>query len=407
MSEPRRQDDLHPFEAEQRQRRTLLNIIRLVFVVLLATVTLLTIYRGTRGPTDVLTEHWPITLAIAAAFGTAAIAIDLLTPTKKIATMFSILFGLLGAMLVTAAIGLVIDVLAESYGFAKQTPEVIGAFKLLIGMCLAYLGITAVLQTKDDFRLVIPYVEFAKQIRGVKPLVLDTSSLIDARIVDLGRTGVIQAPIVIPQFVIAELQTLSDSADKLKRARGRRGLEMVQKLQREPGLDVTIDEKPVPGKAVDQMVIELAQEMQGAVVTADVGLARVAAIRNVAVLNLNDVANALKATLVPGERVRVVLVKAGEHDGQAVGYLEDGTMVVAEAASGRIGEAAELVVTSSLQTSAGRMIFARPEHGEPGATEAAPTNANPHNPPDAEPMDELPPAPVRAGRPRKGRNPRR
>jgi len=405
VSEPHRQDDLHPFEAEQRQRRTLLGIIRLVFVVILATVTLLTIYQGESGGWAMLIDRWSITLlALAAVFGTVAIAIDILTPEKKIATLFSILFGLLGALLVTSVIGFVIDVLAESYEFGQAT-QLITPVKLLIGICLAYLGITTVLQTKDDFRLAIPYVEFAKQIRGVRPFVLDTSSLIDARIVDLGRTGVIQSPIVIPQFVITELQSLSDSVDKLKRARGRRGLEMVQKLQREPGLDVTIDEKPVPGKSVDQMVIELAREMQGAVVTADVGLARVAAIRNVAVLNLNDVANALKAMLVPGERVRVTLVRPGEHDGQAVGYLEDGTMVVAEGASGRIGETAELVVTSSLQTSAGRMIFAKSENGEPRPAE--PTPPEPVTPPGAEPADERAPTPVRGARPRRGRNPRR
>lgn len=351
--------DLHPFEKAQRQRVALLRIIRLTFVVLLATITLLTIYRGDSGETDLLIERWPITLTIAALFGAVAIAIDLLTPVKKISTLFSILFGLLGALLVTAAIGFVIDVLAESYEFG-QAKQLVGPVKLLIGICLAYLGITTVLQTQDDVRLVIPYVEFAKQIRGTRPLLLDTSSLIDARIVDLARTGLIQSPVVIARFVIAELQTLSDSSDKLKRVRGRRGLEIIQRLQRDAGLDVSIDESIVPGKNVDQMLVELAREMQGMVVTTDVALARVAEIHGIQVLNLNDVANALKPSLVPGEHLRVHLVKAGEQDGQAVGYLADGTMIVAEHAGELIGDVADLEVTSSLQTSAGRMIFAKP-----------------------------------------------
>jgi ABC-type transport system involved in multi-copper enzyme maturation permease subunit len=143
--------DLHPLEKAERQRLVLLRIIRLTFVVILATITLLTIYRGGGGETDLLVERWPITLAVAALFGALAIAIDVLTPEKKIATMFSILFGLLGALLVTAALGFIIDVLAESYNFA-QAKEIVISAKLLIGICLAYLGITTVLQTQDDFR---------------------------------------------------------------------------------------------------------------------------------------------------------------------------------------------------------------------------------------------------------------
>jgi uncharacterized protein YacL len=252
---------------------------------------------------------------------------------------------------------------------------------------------------------VIPYVEFAKQIRGMRPLLLDTSSLIDARVVDLARTGLIQSPVVIPRFVVAELQTLSDSGDNLKRARGRRGLEMTRKLQRDAGLDVTIDESIVPGKNVDQMLVELGREMQGMVVTADVALARVAEIHGVPVLNLNDVANALKPSLVPGEQVRVQLVKPGEQDGQAVGYLADGTMIVAEHASELIGADADLVVTSSLQTSAGRMIFAKPV----GYTSAGPGDTVESTDEPTDSTGES--APVAGGakphRSPKGRNPRR
>jgi uncharacterized protein YacL len=247
----------------------------------------------------------------------------------------------------------------------------------MIGMTFSYLGVVTILQTQDDFRLVIPYVEFSKQIRGPKPLLLDTSSLIDARIADVAATGIIQSPIVIPRFVIAELQLLADSSDRLRRARGRRGLEVTTRLQRS-AIDLTIDETPVPGKAVDQMLVELARQMPATIITADLGLARVAQIQGVSVLNLNDVANALKPSLLPGENLVIRIIKAGEQPNQGVGYLDDGTMVVAENAAQRIGEDASLLVTSTLQTSAGRLIFAKladeqvPHRFTPQSTSASP-----------------------------------
>lgn len=350
--------ELSPAEIARRQRQALVRVLRLSFIVILATVTLLTIYRGVdAGVTDVLTTRWPITLAVAAIAGLLAILIDIFTPQKKISTLFSILFGLLGAMLVTAAIGVVVDVLARSYEFERT--EVVAALKLLIGICLAYLGISTVLQTQDDFRLVIPYVEFAKQIRGTRPLVLDSSALIDARIVELAQTGLIQSQLVIPTFVVAELQTLADSGDRLKRQRGRRGLDVVSKLQRTAGLDVALDERTVPGTGVDQKLVSLAKEMPGVIVTTDAGLVRVAGIQGAEVLNMHDVASSMRSPVAPGEPMRLRLVRVGEQPDQGVGYLEDGTMVVAERCAERVGETVDLVVVSAIQTSAGRMVFAR------------------------------------------------
>src|SRR5690606_35480395 len=142
------------------------------------------------------------------------------------------------------------------------------------------------------------------------------------------ETGLIQSPVVIPRFVIAELQTLADSSERLKRTRGRRGLELVGKMQRSPRLDVSVDETPVPGKSVDQMLVELARQLAGSLVTTDIGLARVGKIHGVTVINLNDVALAMKPSFIPGERLRVAIIKPGEQPEQGVGYLEDGTMVV-------------------------------------------------------------------------------
>jgi len=201
-------------------------------------------------------------------------------------------------------------------------------------------------------------VEFAKRVRGVKPLVIDSSALIDGRIFDLAQTGILPSELIIPSFVIAELQLLGDSSDRLKRTRGRRGLEIVSRLQQEPRAIVLIEESLATGP-VDQLVIDLARDMPAIVVTTDVGLAQVAEIQGVPILNINDVANALKPNVIPGVSLELELLRRGEHEGQAVGYLDDGTMVVAEDGEAHIGGRVKLIVTSTTQTSAGRLIFGR------------------------------------------------
>lgn len=368
VNDPRR----YPNDPPTRPRTLLLRVIRAAFLILFVTVTLLTILNRepiSGKPGVALLQGWYITVGAALGLGIIVILVDVFTPQKKISTLFSIFLGLLAAMVATVAFNFVIDLLATAHDI---DPTIMGAIKVLIGIVLSYLAITTVLQTQDDFRLVIPYVEFAKQIRGPRPYLLDTSSLIDARIVDVAETGLIQAPIIIPRFVIHELQALSDSRDKLKRARGRRGLEIITLLQHAAHLDVSIDESPVPGKAVDQMLVELARQMPATIVTTDVALRRVASIHDVPVLNINDLANALKPAVIPGEHLSVTLIKPGEQQGQGVGYLDDGTMVIAEDGADHIGEMVTLTVTSSLQTSAGRLIF-----GRIGPAEYAPSPPSP------------------------------
>lgn len=411
-----------PGEANLRTRTSIVRIVRMAFLVLLATVTLLyaverTTNIGTQETTLEAIYGWWIPVAAAVVCGSLVLSLDLITPRKKISTISGIAFGVIIGLTATAAVASVIDLFVVSYEIrGAGVDKGIQGVKVLVGLCLCYLCTSVILQTQDDFRLVIPYVEFAKQIRGTKPLLLDTSALIDARIADLAATGMLQSPLVIPGFVIAELQTLADSEEKLKRTRGRRGLEVVTRLQRSPGLDITIDETNVPGKAVDQMLVELARTMPGIVVTADAGLSRVASIQGVRVLNINDVANALKPALVPGRTLDLPLLRAGEQPGQAVGFLDDGTMIVVEKAADRIGRTAPVEVTSSLQTSAGRLIFARladappsaPEGAAPqeplpapGETEADPTPDPAANTSDAAPADGPPPigAPLRIAPP--------
>lgn len=396
-----------PLEKSERQRALILRVVRVAFVVLIVTVTLLAIINvdtdATAPGRELLVFGWPITVSIAIVLAAGVLAADILTPTKKISTLVSVGVGLLAAMLATAAVGFVLDLLASSYGI--QNAALINLTKLLVGVCLAYLGISIVLQTQDDFRLVIPYVEFAKQIRGAQPLILDSSALIDARILDVAQTGFVQSPLIIPHFVMAELQLMADQGDRLQRAKGRRGLELITRLQRAPNLDVSIDETPVPGKAVDQMLVELARQLPGVVVTTDAGLAQVAAIRSVPVLNLHELAQALRAPVTPGETLDLEIIKPGEHAGQGVGYLPDGTMVVVENGEPAIGRRERVMVASSLQTTAGRMIFARIEE---------PAEPRPPVDPIADESDPTPdqglhadePAPQRVQRPKQPREPR-
>lgn len=389
MTDPARQPS--PYEAEQRRRAIFLRAIRVGFLVLFLAVTFLSIFVVTEKSAASEIQRaiaWQGTIIVAALMAAAVLAVDYFTPRKRVSTLFAVFVGLLAALLATVALGFIIDVIVKSYDI-KAADTLVATIKVLLGISLSYLGVTTVLQTQDDFRLVIPYVEFSKQMRGVRPLVLDTSALIDGRIADIAPTNFLLAPIVIPQFVIDELQTLSDSADSIRRTKGRRGLDIVSRLQRQPRLDVSIDESRPAGKAVDQMLVEYARTHSAIIVTTDTGLARVATIQNITLLNINDLANALKPALVPGERLTVKLIKQGGQAGQAVGYLPDGTMIVAENGYHAIGQTVDMTVTSALQTSAGRLIFARLDHS--GTAPIPPAATQPANPAPHQPESQTPP----------------
>ena len=198
------------------------------------------------------------------------------------------------------------------------------------------------MQTKDDFRFIIPYVEFSKEVKGARPLVLDTSVIIDGRIADVAETRVIDQQLVIPRFVLQELQSIADSSDKLRRNRGRRGLDILNRLQKSPGIEVRIHDAEIPELAgireVDQRLVVLAKHLGGKVVTNDYNLNKIARLQGVEVINLNDLANAMKPIVLPGEGLTVKLLKRGEEQGQGIGYLDDGTMVVAEQGAYHLGE---------------------------------------------------------------------
>ena len=195
------------------------------------------------------------------------------------------------------------------------------------------------------------------------PKILDTSVIIDGRILDIMETGFLEGPIVIPEFVLVELRHISDSSDSLKRNRGRRGLDVLNKIRDDYGVEIydtngdkSLEEIP----EVDVKLLKLAQRMDGKVVTNDYNLNKVAGIKGVEVLNINELANALKPVVLPGEKMNLFLVKEGKNSGQALAYLDDGTMIVVEEGRKYIGKSTDVIVTSVLQTSAGRMIFAKP-----------------------------------------------
>lgn len=288
-------------------------------------------------------------------------------PRKSLTAISGLFFGLIVGMVVAYSLSLIIDLLVSANvpgELTESQASFVSAVKLAIGVICCYLAVSFVLQTKDDVRFVIPYVEFAKDMKGGRPFVLDTSVIIDGRIADIANTRILESELIVPRFVLNELQSIADSSDKLKRSRGRRGLEMLNKLQANDNIDIrileTTPESSAPDAGVDEMLVDLAIQLGGGkVVTNDYNLNKIAQLRGVTVININDLANALKPVVLPGESFAVKVIKPGEEMGQGIGYLDDGTMVVAEGARDRIGDVVDLTVTSVLQTSAGRMIFGR------------------------------------------------
>jgi len=318
------------------------------------------------------TAHADLVLLAFIAVGMIIIALDIFVPRKSLNALAGLFFGLIVGMVIAFGVALIIDLIAGSTGdLSNAQRSLVSAAKLAIGVISCYLAVSFILQTKDDIRFVIPYVEFAKESKGAKPLVLDTSVIIDGRILDIANTKILDSELVIPRFVLQELQTVADSGDKLKRVRGRRGLDVLNKLQSNENVDIrlldTIPERGAGDVPVDEMLVDLALQLNGKLVTNDYNLNKVAQVRGAPVININDLANALKPVVLPGETLIVKVIKPGEEAGQGVGYLDDGTMVVVEGSREHVGQAVELTVTSVLQTSAGRMIFGRMESGPQAA----------------------------------------
>jgi uncharacterized protein YacL len=285
------------------------------------------------------------------------IALDICFRRKHLDVITAVYFGLLIGLLLTYLLGLALLLFPIE-------DRVRGPVEGLLAVVLCYVCVSLLLQTRNDFRFIIPYVEFVKEVKGLKPCILDTSVVIDGRIADVVETHLFDGQIIMPKFVISELQGIADSSDRLRRARGRRGLDVLNRLRASRDIELVFYDHDLPefaGLTVDLKLVALAKHLEGKLITNDYNLNKVAKLQGIKVINLNEVANSLKPVFLPGERIDVRVVRAGEEPGQGVGYLEDGTMVVIEAGRDHINETIPIAVTSVLQTSAGRMVFGKAE----------------------------------------------
>ncbi|MBS4031720.1 MAG: PIN/TRAM domain-containing protein [Clostridiales bacterium] len=267
-----------------------------------------------------------------------------------------------------SVIGLVLGLLIGALlSLALRHIPLFGTYLSMIVTLLAgYLGMSLMLSRKEEMTFLSGL--FTRQIKAGErgnfrsAKILDTSVIIDGRIVDITATGFIEGVIVVPGFVLEELRHIADSSDALKRNRGRRGLDILNKMQKESNITIQVNEQDFEDiPEVDSKLVKLAKVMKGKIVTNDYNLNKVCELQGVPVLNINELANAVKPVVLPGEEMVAQIIKDGKEAGQGVAYLDDGTMIVVEGGRRFIGDTIEVIVTSVLQTAAGRMIFAKPK----------------------------------------------
>ncbi len=303
---------------------------------------------------------WPMWLRVAAGTGAGALLVLIEAFIHKIgrvsvrgfsAAVFGLLFGLIMAKMVSDAISLI-----------PLNMESAAVTRVVLTWAFCYLGMAMALRGRDEFSVIIPYVRLSRHDRGEESSLVDTSAIIDGRLVDLCKTRFVAGKLIIPRFVLKELQAVADSADPIKRSRGRRGLEVLNQLRQLNTIDVRVDEEDLPAvRETDEKLVKLAQMLGTRIITNDYNLNKVAEFQNVGVLNVNELAQALRPVVLPGETLEIKPIKEGKEHHQAVAYLDDGTMVVVENGRPFIGQSIRGMVTSVLQTAAGRMVFVRPE----------------------------------------------
>jgi len=328
-------------------RKTLLPI-RIVFVTVCVASGWLVCYVG-----DQLDAKRGWGALIGLLLGVLVVLVDILLKGFSLRGLSAITFGL--------AVGVLIaHLILTSPLFVLGDAQTIYLVRLAIFLVCTYLATVIALRGKDEFNLVIPYVRFVPQEVDIPLVVVDTSGLIDGRIARVFESGFLTAALVIPRFVLAELQAVADSPDPHKQARGRRGLEVLGELRKVKNIDLRIHESDlVKHEEIDAKLVFLAHSMRAKLLTTDYNLAKMAEFHGVQWLNIHTLARALRPELVLGESLEVELMKPGKEDGQAVGYLEDGSMVVVTAGRERIGKRVHVEITSVLPTAGGKMIFAR------------------------------------------------
>lgn len=295
--------------------------------------------------------------AVGLGTGIFVVVVEMLGRKVSLKGLSSAVFGVLLGLLLSAVFGLA---LAQFPLPADVTPDFLDNIKLFVTLVFVYLGLTLGIKGQDEFNLVIPYVKFKRGESREEEVIVDTSSIIDGRILDIVKTGFVEAKFIIPRFVLNEMHTLADSTDHMKRQKGKRGIEILHDLKKQPNIDIEVTEEEIAVvKTVDEKIIKLAQKRSAKVLTTDYNLNRIAQFQGVKVLNINDLANALKPSLITGNTFNLKLVKEGKERNQAIGYLEDGTMVVVEGGKRLVGKTVNVEVASVLQNPSGRIIFTK------------------------------------------------
>src|SRR2546422_9632102 len=297
-------------------------------------------------------------LLVGVVLGLFVVLVDRLLKGISLRAFSSATFGLL--------LGLIFANLLSASQVLRFQPETIQwSVRLVVYVVFAYFGMMLAMRSnRDEFSLLIPYVRFTRETVEHEPLLVDTSAIIDGRIAELCATGFLSRALIVPRFVLTELQTLADSRDPIKRERGRRGLDILNQLQRSSEIDLTIHDSVDDSElGVDARLVRTAKLLQARLLTNDQALCQVARLQQVLALNLNDLARALRPVVVVGDEIELSLVKEGREQHQAVGYLADGTMIVVNHARPHLGKTTKVVVSSALQTTAGRLIFAELKNG--------------------------------------------
>jgi uncharacterized protein YacL len=322
------------------------NLLRILFVTFGALV-------GATVSSAIQGNLWP-GLVLGIVLGLVIVLVDRLLKGFSLRAFSSATFGLLLGLLFA-------NLLMASDVLRYQSDAVQWTARLIVYCTFGYLGMMLAMRSKrDEFSLIIPYVRFTRETTQHEPIVLDTSVIIDGRIADLCATGFLSRSLIVPRFVLGELQTLSDSHDPIKRERGRRGLDILNQLQRSSDLELTIHEgsSDVGDTGVDARLVQMGKMLRARLLTNDNALCQVARLQQVPALNLSDLIRALKPSVTAGDELELNLVKEGREQHQAVGYLADGTMIVVNHARSQLGRIATVIISSALQTTAGRLVFA-------------------------------------------------